>query len=133
MQGEDFVAQEPGEVISVDVVQALDEVFNWGVALEHAFSSRVNGYVSYYLDATGLTNEIERAGLSTSPLDINAATFGADFTVGSARLTLGTGYSWGSKVDDSLTDVLSREDEDFEATFVYRSFRFLFGFEIGVS
>ena len=34
MQGEDFVAQEPGEVISVDVVQALDEVFNWGAAVE---------------------------------------------------------------------------------------------------
>ena len=132
MQGEDFVAQQPDEVIPVDAVQALDEVFNWAVGLEHAFSSKVSGYVSYYLDASGLTDEIERAGLSTLPLDINTATFGADFTVGSARLTLGAGYGWGSKVDQSLTDALGEEDEDFEATFVYRSFRFLFGFEIGV-
>ncbi len=133
MQGEDFVAQEPEEVISVDAVQALDEVFNWGVGLEHAFSSKVRGYLSYYSDASGLTSEIERAALSTVPLDINTASFGADFTVGSARLTLGAGYGWGSKVDQSLTDVLGEEDEDFEATFVLRSFKFLFGFEIGVN
>ncbi len=133
MQGEDFIAQQPTEVISVDAVQGLDEVFNWAVGLEHAFSPKVSGYVSYYLDASGLTDEIERAGLSTLPLDISTASFGADFIVGPARLTLGAGYGWGSKVDQRLTDLLREEDEDFEATFVYRSFRFLFGFEIGVS
>jgi hypothetical protein len=47
-------------------------------------------------------------------------------------LTLGFGYGWGSKVDQALTDLLREEDPDFEATFVYRSLRFLFGFEIGV-
>ena len=46
---------------------------------------------------------------------------------------MAAGYGWGSKVDQSLTDVLGEEDEDFEATFVLRSFKFLFGFEIGVS
>jgi hypothetical protein len=127
MQGEDFVAQEPAEVIPVDAVQALDDVFNWGVGLEHAFSPKLTGYLSYYLDATGLTDEIERADLSTMPLDVSTVTLGTDFVVRSARLTLGVGYGWGSKVDQALTD------EDFEAKFVYRSFRFLFGFEIGVN
>jgi hypothetical protein len=126
MQGEDFVAQEPAEVISVDVVQALDEVFNWAVGLEHVFSPKLTGYVSYYLDATGLTDQVERAGLSTSPLDINNVTIGTDFVVSSALFTLGVGYGWGSKVDQALTN------EDFEATFVYRSFQFLFGVEVGV-
>jgi hypothetical protein len=132
MQGEDFVSQEPEEVVSVDAVQALDEVFNWAVGLEHAFSPKVSAYASYYLDASGLTQDIERAALSTMPLDINTVTFGTDFMVSSALLTLGIGYGWGSKVDQALTDLLREEDEDFEATFVYRSFRFLFGFEIGV-
>jgi hypothetical protein len=129
MQGEDFVSQEPGEVMTVDAVQALDEVFNWAVGLEHAFSPKVSAYASYYLDASGLT---EMADLSAMPLDVNTVTVGTDFTVSSALLTLGIGYGWGSKVDRALTDLLSEEDEDFEATFVYRSFRFLFGFEIGV-
>jgi hypothetical protein len=133
MQGEDFVAQEPPEVISVDAVQALDDVFNWGVGLEHTFSPKLTGYLSYYLDVTGLTDEIDRAGLSTMPLDVNTVTLGTDFMVSSARLTLGVGYGWGSKADQALTDLLSQEDPDYEAKFVYRSFRFLFGFEIGVN
>jgi hypothetical protein len=133
MQGEDFVAQEPEEVIAVDAVQALDEIFNWAVGVEHTFSPKLTGYLSYYLDASGLTDQVERAGLSTNPLDINTVTLGTDFVVSSARLTLGVGYGWGRKVDQALTDLLRQEDEDFEATFVYRSFRFLFGFEIGVS
>jgi hypothetical protein len=132
MQGEDFVAQEPAEVNSVEAVQALDDVFNWGVGLEHAFSPKLTGYLSYYLDATGLTDEID-ADLSRMPLDVNTVTLGTDFLVSSARLTLGIGYGWGRKMDQALTDLLSQEDPDFEATFVYRSFRFLFGFEIGVN
>ncbi|UCF19195.1 MAG: hypothetical protein JSU87_14910 [Gemmatimonadota bacterium] len=132
IQGEDFVAQEPEEVIEVDAVQALDEVFNWSVGVEHTFSPKLTGYLSYYLDASGLSDKVERAGLSTNPLDINTVTLGTDFVVSSARLTLGLGYGWGRKVDEALTDLLRQEDEDFEATFVYRSFRFLFGFEIGV-
>ena len=116
-------------MISVDAVQALDEVFNWAVGLEHVFSQKLTGYVSYYLDATGLTDQIERAGLSTSPLDINNVTIGTDFMVSSALFTLGIGYGWGSKVDALTVE----EGEDFEATFVYRSFRFLFGVEIGVN
>ena len=43
-----------------------------------------------------------------------------------------TGYAWGEKVDQELTDVLQEEDADFEATFVYRSMRVIFGFEIGI-
>jgi hypothetical protein len=134
MQGEDFVAQEPPEVIEVRVVQALDDVFNWGVGLEHTFSPKLSGYLSYYLDATGLTDEVDAAdaALSTMPLDLNTVTLGTDFAVSSARLTLGVGYGWGSKVDQALTDLLRQEDPNFEAKFVYRSFRFLFGFEIGV-
>jgi hypothetical protein len=132
IQGEDFVSQEPEEVLPVDAVQETAEVLNWGVGVEHAFSARVSGYVSYAADNSGLTDEIERAGLSTLPIDISTVTAGTDFAVGSARFTLGFGYGWGSKVDQKLTDVLQQEDADFEATFVYRSMRFIFGFEVGL-
>ena len=52
--------------------------------------------------------------------------------VRSARLTLGIGYGWGSEIDKELTNLLRDEDEDFAATYVYRSIKLLFGFEIGV-
>ena len=96
------------------------------------FSPRVSGYVSYVADNSGLSDDIERAGLSTLPIDISTVTGGADFAVGVARFTLGFGYGWGREVDQQLTDILQQEDEDFEATFVYRSMRFIFGFEIGL-
>ncbi len=132
LQGEDFVSQEPEVVVPVDAVQQLDDVLNWGAGVEHPFSSRVSAYLSYYTDNSGLTDEVERASLSVLPIDIQTVTAGADFAVSSARFTLGLGYGWGRKVDDRLTSALRQEDQVFEATFVYRSFRVIFGFEIGI-
>jgi hypothetical protein len=132
MQGEDYVSQAPEEVLPIDAVQEMGEVLNWGVGVEHPFSSRVSAYVSYMADNSGLDDEIVRAGLSILPIDISTVTAGADFAVGTARFTLGFGYGWGSKVDQELTNVLQQEDADFQATYVYRSMRFIFGFEIGL-
>ena len=134
LQAGDFRAQEPEDVVfTVDVVHALDEVFNWAVGAEYAFSSNVNGHLSYYTDNTGLTDNIERTDLSIQPFDINNAIFGADFIVGPVLVTLGGGYGWGRKEAERLTDLLRQQDEDFRATFVYRSFRLLFGFEIDLN
>ena len=131
MQGEDFVGQEPPATFTVDAVQALDQVFNWGAGVEYGFTPGLIGYVSYYLDSSGFTDKVERAALSVLPMDINTVTAGAEFRVGIARFTLGAGYGWGSKVDQELTNVLADNDQDFEATFVFRSIRLIFGFEIG--
>ncbi|MCZ6673888.1 MAG: hypothetical protein O7C75_13230, partial [Verrucomicrobia bacterium] len=65
--------------------------------------------------------------------DINNLSIGADVIVGRALLTLGAGYGWGRKLDEILTNLLQEEDQEFQATFVLRSFRVLFGFEIGVN
>jgi hypothetical protein len=133
MQGESVPAIEPpGRIESVDAVQEQAEVLNWGLAAEYAFSPKVSGYLAYYTDKSTLTDEIQRAGLGILPFDINNVAFGSDFVVKSVRFTLGGGFGWGSKVDQELTDLLKREDEDFEAKFVFRSFKVLFGFEIGV-
>ena len=133
MQGDDVTAQEPDSVVvAVDAVQAQGEVLNWALAVEYAFSPNVSGHISYYTDNSTLTDEIERAGLGVLPFDISNITVGSEFVVRSARFTLGVGYGWGSEIDNELTDLLRREDEDFEAKFVFRSFKLLFGFEIGV-
>ncbi|MCZ6916540.1 MAG: hypothetical protein O7I93_07175 [Gemmatimonadetes bacterium] len=133
IQGEDFVSQAPAQVVPVDAVQELAEVLNWGAGLEHAISPSVSAYASYSTDNSGLSEDIERAGLSALPLDISLISAGSDFVLGPARFTLGLGYAWGRKVDQALTDVLQQEDPNFEAVFVYRSIRVIFGFEIGIN
>ena len=132
LQGEEFVAQRPAQIVLLDAVQALEEILNWGAGLEHVLSPNLSAYLSYSTNKSGLTDDIERANLSALPMDIASISAGTDFSVGSARFTLGLGYGWGRKVDEGLTDVLREEDADFEATFVYRSMRVIFGFEIGI-
>jgi hypothetical protein len=130
MQGEEFQQQEPPQPARFDVVQAMDEVFNWAVGLEYAFKESVVGYASFATDGSGLTDEIERADLSIATLDLYSAFLGADFMVSNARLTVGAGYGWGSSPAPRLADVLG--DEGVEAKYVYSRFRVLFGFELGV-
>ena len=132
LQGEEFVAQRPAQIVLLDAVQALEEVLNWGAGLEHLLSPTLSAYLSYSTNKSGFTDDIERANLSALPMDIRAISAGTDFGIGSARFTLGLGYAWGRKVDEKLTNILREEDADFEATFVYRSMRVIFGFEIGI-
>ncbi len=133
MQGEEFISQEPEEVVTFDVVQAMDEVINWALGVEYAFKESVVGYASFATDNTGFTSEIERADLSIGDFDLYSAFLGADFIVKSARLTVGAGYGWGSAPAPRVTDVLGGADDGFDAKFVYSRFRVLFGFELGVN
>jgi hypothetical protein len=133
IQGEELQAQEPADSTFVlDAVQQQNSVTNWGAGVEYAFNRTFSGYISYFVDHSYLDENVERAGLSILPIDIGTVTVGADFVLRSARFTLGIGYGWGSEADQELTDLLKDRDEDFEATYVYRSLKLLFGFEIGV-
>jgi len=132
IQGEEYLTQEPEELRTADAVQQLDEVFNWGAGLEHAFSARFSAYASYYVDNSGLNDNFERANLSILPIDIQTITVGSDFVIRPARFTLGVGFGWGKKLDRNLTDALKGEDEEFTATYAYRNIRLIFGFEIGI-
>jgi hypothetical protein len=132
LQGDEFVTQEPAETRSFDVVQSLDDVFNWALGLEYAFKESVLGYVSFATDRTGLTDSVERADLSLAKVDLYSAFLGADFVVKSSRLTIGIGYGWGDSPAPRITDVLGGADEGFSARYVYSRLRLLFGFEAGV-
>jgi hypothetical protein len=130
MRGADAVAQQPPDTFAVDAVQALDDVVNWGVGLERRFAPSFSGFLSFAVDRSGLTDDVERAALSVYPFDISSVTGGADFSVGQVRLTLGAGYAWGREIDERLTEILRERDENLEATYVYTSLRLIFGFEI---
>jgi hypothetical protein len=133
IQGDSLYAQEPeNEVVVLDAVHEQASVTNWGMGLEYKLSETFSGYLSYFTDGSSVDDNLERTGLSIVPIDIQTLTVGTDFVLRSARFTLGVGYGWGSEIDRELTDLLKQEDEDFEATYVYRSIKLLFGFEIGV-
>ena len=85
----------------------------------------------FAVDESGLTENVQRAGLSILPISINTVTAGADFAVGVIRFTLGVGYGWGREVDQELTDLINQSDPSFEATYVFRSMKLIFGFEVG--
>ena len=133
IQGDSITAQEPEtESGRLDAVQEQNEVLNWALGLEYAFTASFSLYLSYFTDRSAIDQDTERASLSIVPIDISTVTLGADFPVGPALLTLGAGYGWGSEVGRELTNLIQPGDEGFEATYVYRSIKLLFGFEIGV-
>jgi hypothetical protein len=132
LQGDEFVTQEPAETRSFEVVQSLDDVFNWALGLEYAFKESVVGYGSFATNRSGLTDEIQRADLSVDTIDLYSAFLGADFVVKSSRLTIGIGYGWGDSPAPQITDILGGQEEGINARYVYSRFRLLFGFEAGV-
>ena len=132
MQGEESIQQEPPQPITFDVVQSMDEVFNWGLGLEYEFQETLSGYASFATDASGFTDEVERADLSLNTLDLYSAFLGADFRVKSARLTVGLGYGWGRAPAPELTDILPGDEGELDPRYVYSRLRILFGFELGV-
>ena len=129
-----FLAQEPDTVIVTPTpIHSATDVFNWAVGAEYGISAALRGYLSYYTDNSSLASAVGESALSILPFDIQTVTLGMKFRVSSALFTVGAGYGWGSQVDQQLTDILRDENNDLEATYVYRSIRVLFGFEIGVS
>lgn len=133
IQGDTLYAQEPeGESLVLDAVHEQAAVTNWALGLEYEISKTFSGYLSYFTDNSSVDDDLEATGLSIVPIDIQTLTVGTDFVIRAARFTLGVGYGWGSEIDRELTNLLKREDESFEATYVYQSIKLLFGFEIGV-
>jgi hypothetical protein len=129
----EFEAQAPsGTIVNLDVIQELDAVLNWATALEFSMSRKFTGYLALYTNNSGVHDQIKTAGLSLLPVDIKNASFGADFRVGPALLNLGIAVGWGSEIAHEFTDLIDETDLDIEATYVFRSYGILFGFEIGV-
>ncbi len=128
MEAEEFVTQVPAEVRSFDVVQEVDDVFNWAVGVGYSLNESVTGYGSFATDYAGITDDIERADLSIQPFDLYSVSLGTEFAVTRARVTLGAGYGWASAPADRITDLIG--DEEIEAQYVYHRLRLLFGFEL---
>jgi hypothetical protein len=122
-----------GDTVRVGVTHGAKSVVNWGVGVEHRFSPKVKGFASLVTDQSAAPDEPVAVG--TAPWDIALGTVGADFAVGEVRLTLGAGLGFGNSPFDRVTDLLGiSQSEALEdatgARIRYRSWRFIFGFEL---
>ena len=128
------IDQVTGAPIPFEVVQQAKSVTNGAIGLEHPFSTRFTGYVSF---ATDFSTAVQgKSDTSVSGWDIYLVTAGTTFTVGKSEFTLGLGYAFGDSeatIPSSLTEGTVAGDIGAPPTLgkvQYSSFHIIFGFSI---
>ncbi len=121
-----FVAQGSGATVPAPVVQNLESVVNWGVALEYQISPRTVGFAAF---ATDYSSNFKDSGSTTSfsTWDTYLVTVGSSFTVGKSEFTLGAGYGFGDTERLPLADIAGQVEG---SKLLYRNLRLIFGFSI---
>jgi hypothetical protein len=128
------VDQATGAPAPLQVTTSAKSVFNFGGGLEHAFTERTKGFVSYTTDKSSLPGQ--QSQIAVSAWDINLIQAGVSFAVKKWEFTLGGGYGWGSaptknvpnfgnpSVNGGLITVSNGSDVK------YQDIRIIFGFSI---
>lgn len=75
----------------------LEDVLNFGVGLEHRFSEKTTGYVSFITDFSANRNDVSSNNISISTWDIYHLNGGVAFSLLGTDLTLGGGFAWGQE------------------------------------
>ncbi len=94
------VDQVSGNPVPLQVVTSARSVFNFGGGLEHAFSKKTTGFVSWATDLSSLPGQASNIAIST--WDIYLIQAGVAFTLKKWEFTLGGGYGWGSEVSQQV-------------------------------
>ena len=132
MRGTNWESQQPAGVMRELVsLHQQGSIVNWGTGLEYIVKETLSLYGSYYIDNSVRDDVTVRADLTTSPININNINIGSDFKLGNLRLDLGLGFAWGTEPDEKLNELIRGSNRDIEVSYLYRSFRILFGIEIG--
>ncbi len=129
---EDFVGQTTGDTISLRLTQALDPVVNFGVGLQHDFQPHLTGYLSFRTDYSARTPE-QSSDISAATWNIYYVTAGGAFRIGTADLTLGIAYGWGSRTGQEVGGFFPGDrpvDSPTRADLKYRSLRAIISFAI---
>ena len=128
------VDEVTGQPIPFEVVQQAKSVTNGAIGLEHPFSDRFTGYVSF---ATDFSTAVEgKSDTALSNWDIYLITAGTTFAVGKSEFSVGAGYAFGNneaKVPSSLSEGTVAGDIGAPPTLGtarYSSIHLIFGFSI---
>ncbi len=83
----------------IKVKDGADSVVNFGVAIEHTFSQKNKGYLSFRTDYENNPNNLKGRTLGISNWDIYHLSIGATFRRKQSELAVGFTYSFGSQDD----------------------------------
>ena len=125
-----FIAQSTGDTIVVEFKQELDDVMNFGLGVEHTFRPYLSGYVSFRTDfSANVEASGETDNVGTANWDIYFITAGAAFRLGSADLTAGLAFGWGSS-EGALPDDPALPSPPRTVSKKYRTLRAIIAFAI---
>ncbi len=128
-----FRAQSTGELLSTDVTQDLEAVFNAGVGVEWLYSSRFKGYASLTTDHSAKKSEVP-TNSSLTDWNILHVVTGAEFFIKKTALTIGLGYSFGHREIGERPEIFDLGEIDgwwdpYEGMkFRYSNYKLVFGF-----
>lgn len=119
--------QTGGDVREHSIVNRLNDVFNFGVGVEHAFRPQRKVYVSFITDRSA-AEEKEREDISISTWNIYHVSAGGELGFSFVDLTFGASFGFGSSEVD-LQDLgdpgLENGQQSFDVT--YRRLKVLIG------
>jgi hypothetical protein len=111
VDAEEFPAQSTGEMLSTDLTHELAPVLNFGVGLEWFYSSRFKGYGSFTTDYSAKKAATE-TNLGMTDWDIFHIVTGGELRLNKSSLTLGLGYSFGSRELGQRPDLIPPDGID---------------------
>ena len=92
LETEDFRSQTTGDTFTADVTGGMNEVFNFGVGLDHRFSEGFSLYGGFTTDRSGWRSDVNTTFTSW---DLYHATLGSAFRAFEIDWTIGLGFSFG--------------------------------------
>ena len=133
LEGEDFTSQSSGETLPQQLTHEMAAVFNIAVGAERVLSKNFTLYGSFWTDFSS-RKDGSTTNLSVSDWDLFHFMGGTSFQALGFPITIGMGYSFGSKqgrqrqsVNDPEFDNIAQEylgDLDYS----YSGFRWILGF-----
>ena len=127
-----FISQTTGDTLSVYVTGGMNEVFNFGVGLDHKFSDEFSIYGGLTTDRSGWRSDVNTTFTSW---DLYHVTMGSAFKAFEIDWTIGMGFSWGGDDLDLSLDFLEDDGagsvigpDGITGTADYTKFKMILGF-----
>jgi len=125
-----FMSQSTGESMKVDYSTSLRSIINFGLGVEHAFSTKTSGYAALTVDHSPQDGP---SRITFSDWNLYHLSTGAAFSFHGVDFTTGLTYSRGS---DEVQPPFEFNKEDIVVTAprkaTYRRLKLLFGVSVGI-
>jgi hypothetical protein len=137
LETEIFHSQTTGNTFTADVTGGMNEVFNFGIGLDHKFSEKFSIYGGLTTDRSGWRSDVNTTFTSW---DLYHVTLGSAFKVFEIDWTIGMGFSWGGDDLDLRLDFLEDDGagsvigpDGITGTADYTKFKMILGFAFPTS